>query len=228
MDTLPHEFAAARALRWRLAGAFIRGPQSVFGEAVERRTDGGGRWEAELGDIPLLSDASQRTWEALLLGWSLGDTKLIVPRCARSLKADYARSAARVPHSDDTPFDDDSLYVSEAEMGALAAALDLRDTEAQITLPAGAVLTAGEPFTLVGDVYGPRLYGVSRVLDVTGQVATVSFAPPAREAYALETAVDFGAPRCTMRAQLADGAAWPTLDVARQGNVSILFRETWT
>ncbi|MBI1682392.1 hypothetical protein [Caulobacter hibisci] len=227
-DRLPHAFAAPDALRWSDTGGIITGGAPIFGEEQERSANGGGAWVASCSGIRLETEADQRTWEALILGWSMGDTKVVVPRCAGKLKAVFARPLARVTHSDGTPFSDGTLYAG-GHFGALAAPLALRDTTAQIILPEGAALLGGEPFTLVGNVYQERLYGVRRVLavDVETNTYTVLFAKPAREAYPAGAEVDFGDPRCLMRARMADGTAWPEYDPAWHADVSMVFRETF-
>lgn len=225
-DILPHAFAAPDVLRWSNPGAFVRSPETIFGESIERRTDGGGKWRAELKGIPLLTESDARLWEALLLNWSLGDTKIIVPRCAGRIVAGFARAVGSVPHSDGTPFSDGSLYGSGVTT-TLAASVALRDTEMQVVLPEGGELRGAEPFTLVGPTYGPRLYGVARVLSVTDGVATVKTSPPAREPYDAGAEVDWSRPRCTMRAQLSGSDEWPEFDAAWQAGVSITFEETF-
>lgn len=228
-DRLPHAFAAPDALQWGDTANWIQGGVTVYGEAQERSTSGGGAWVATCSEIPLLNEDDTRTWEALMLNWSLGDTKVIVPRCAGRIKARFALTGARNTHSDGTPFSDGTLYAGGV-FGELAADVALRATTAQIILPPGAALFGSEPFTVSGPTYGDRLYGVARILSVDPDTntATVRFGKPAREAYPAGTPVDFGDPRCTMRAVMIDSAsAWPTFDPAWQANVAMVFRETF-
>lgn len=225
---LPHAFAAPERLKWSDSGALITGGTPIFGEEQERSAAGGGLWLATCSGIRLTTEADQRTWESLVLGWSMGDTKVVVPRCSGRLKARFARASARNTHSDGTPFSDGSLYAG-GHHGFLAQALALRATTARITLPTGAALLGGEPFTMVGATYADRLYGVYRILSVDAltNTYTVRFAKPAREAYAAGTEVDFGDPRCVMRARMADGTAWPEYDPAWHAEVAMVFTETF-
>lgn len=227
VDRLPHAFAASDALRWGDTANWVSGGATLGGESQERSTNGGGAWVAACSAISLITALDSRIWEALMLNWSLGDTKIIVPRCS-NLKATFAQTGARNTHSDGTPFSDGSLYAG-GSFGALAAPVALRDTTAQITLPVGAALLGGEPFTMTGPNRSERLYGVARILavDVPTNTATVRFAKPAREAYPAGTEVDFGDPRCLMRAQLANGAGWATFDPAWHAQVDMVFRETF-
>lgn len=229
IDRLPHAFAAPDALRWSDTGGIITGGAPMFsGEEQERSASGGGAWVAFCSGISLLTEADQRTWEALVLGWSMGDTRVVVPRCAGRVKARFALPRARNTHSDGTPFSDGSLYAG-SHVGYLAEAVALRATTAKITLPTGAALFGAEPFTMVGSIYLDRLYAVRRVVSVDNatNTYTVSFAKPAREAYPAGATVDFGDPRCLMRARMADGTAWPEYDPAWHAEVSMVFRETF-
>ncbi|MBO9710576.1 MAG: hypothetical protein J7521_20435 [Caulobacter sp.] len=227
VDRVPHDFASPGVLRWGLVGSFISGGQTIYGETQERRTDGGGAWQASFQSIPILTTADARAWEAMMLRFHLGDTKVIVPRCAGRMKADFSRPAAFVPHSDETPFSDEMPYASALLAGSLSSDISLRATIATIVLEPGYALVGGESFTMTGPKYGDRLYGVASVLSQSGGVATVRFGPPAREAYAAGTVVDFADPRCVMRAQLADGADWGDYDTAWHASTSIVFRETF-
>lgn len=227
-DRLPHAFAAPDAIRWSDTGGLISGGSPMaFSEEQERSASGGGAWVATCSGIQLLTEADQRTWESLVLGWSMGDTKVVVPRCAGRLKARFAFANARNTHSDGTPFSDGTLYAGGV-FGHLAAPVALRDTTAQIILPPGAALLGGEPFTMVGAAKAERLYGVYRILavDVPSNTYTVRFAKPAREAYPAGTEVDFGDPRCVMRARMADGTGWAEYDPAWHAEVAMVFRET--
>lgn len=198
------------------------------GEEQERSASGGGAWVASCSGVRLLTEADQRTWHALMLSWSMGDTRVVVPYCAGKLKARFARPGARNTHSDGTPFSDGSLYMS-SYTGVLSEALELRATTAKITLPVGAALLGAEPFTIVGETYLDRLYEVRRVLavDEVTNTYTVLFAKPAREALPAGAVVDFGDPRCLMRARMSDGSGWPEYDPAWHAEVSMVFRETF-
>lgn len=226
-DRLDHAFAAPDVLRWSLVGAFISGGQSVYGETQERRTDGGGAWQATLQNIPILTTEAALAWEAMMLRFHLGDTKVIVPRCAGRVKAAFTRPFGLVTHSDGTPFSDEMPYASALFEGVLSATVTLRATVATIILEPGYELVGGESFTMTGTKYGERLYGVAAIISQGGGVATVRFGPPAREAYAAGSVVDFNDPRCVMRAQLADGSAWADYDTAWHASTSIVFRETF-
>lgn len=230
---LPPCFALRGEMTWDNPGAFVSGGQSVFNsEPLTRRTDGGGGWRASIRGLQLNTAALQQTWEALLLRWNLGDTKIVVPRQGFRLRADFAGSLADTAWSDDTPFDDDTLFAGGAGFGVLADGIDLRATELDVILPPGAALRGGEPFTLVGATYGPRLYGVAGVTNVAadpgGDRVTILFGPPAREAYAADADVDFELPRCTMKAVIdTTEGAYPAYGRSRFAVANMTFVETW-
>jgi len=227
VDRLPHAFAAPDVLRWGLVGSFISGGPTIYGETQERNASGGGAWQASFQSVPIYTSEAAKAWEALLLRFSLGDTKVVVPRCAGRVKADFTRPFGLVPYSDNSLHSDDTPFVSVLLTGALSAGIQLRATTATIVLEPGYELVGGEPFTMTGPRYGERLYGVASIISQSGGVATVRFGPPAREAYSAGTVVDFNDPRCVMRAQMADGSAWPDYDVAWHATPSIVFRETF-
>lgn len=217
-------------MTWSNPGAFVSGGQSVFGpEPLTRRTDGGGGWMASLQGIGLTSAQHHKTWNAFTTRWNLGDTKIVVPWTGHRLLASFAGTLDDTLWSDDTPFDDETLWESGSGFAALAADVALRATQAQITLPSGASLEGGEPFSLTGATYGTRLYVVASVDDIDGDTVTVTFGPPAREAYASGDDVDFERPRCTMRAVIDRSEnAYPVFGRSRFTSAGMSFVETWT
>jgi hypothetical protein len=227
---LPLCFALRGEMTWSNPGAFVSGGQSVFNsEPLTRRTDGGGGWMAALRGTALNTPGRQKTWNAITTLINLGDDKLIVPFPGFRLKPGFAGSLADTPWSDDTPFDDDSLFASGSGYGTLNADVALRATEMQVVLPADGSLEGGEPFSLTGPTYGTRLYMVAAVTDVTGLVATITFGPPAREAYTAGLEVDFEQPRCTMRAVIDQSeGAYPVFGRSKFASASMTFVETWT
>lgn len=227
---LPLCYARRGDMVWSNPGAFVSGGQSVFGaEPLTRRTDGGGGWMASLNGMGLTTAQHHKTWNALTTRWNLGDTRIIVPWTGFRLQASFAGALDDTPWSDDTPFDDDTLFEGGSGFGALAADVALRDTQAQITLPSGASLEGGEPFSITGGTYGTRLHMVASVDDIDGDVVTITFGPPAREAYTADTEVDFEHPRCTMRAVIDRAEdAYPTFGRSRFASANMTFVETWT
>lgn len=227
IDRLPHQFASSNALTWGSDLAWITGDAPFIGEPEEVSPSGGGAWMCKMGRIRLFDEAAARTWEALRLKWELGDTKIIVPRCAGYLKARFARTSARSTNSDGTAFSDGSLYLGGA-FGTLVEPVAQNDVTAVIELPLGATLLGAEPFTLVGPQFGPRLYGVARILDVEVETNrfTVLFGRPAREDIAATAEVDFGDPRCVMRARLSQTSGAPEYSNRWATTTEMLFLET--
>lgn len=219
---------------WDNPGAFVSGGQSVFGpEPLTRRTDGGGGWRCVVQGMGLVTPQHHKTWNAFTTRWNLGDTKVVVPWTGFRLLATFAGGLGDTPWSDDTPFDDETLWESGSGFATLDADVALRATTAQIILPPGASLEGGEPFSLTGETYGTRLYVVVSVdeieADDAGDTVTITFGPPAREAYASGADVDFERPRCTMRAVIDRAEnAYPAFGRSRFTSAGMTFVETWT
>lgn len=205
----------------------MQGGDPLFGIGDQSETAGGGAWVARMDSVRLNTDDKTRTWEALRLGWSLGDRRVVVPYCAGHLVARWARQGFHAAFSDGATFSDGTLFVSGPGMGLLAEPVALRATTAKILLPLGAGLVGGEPFTLVGPTAGERKYGVARVLDIDTDLNlyTVLFAKPARELYEAGAEVDFHDPRCLMLAQMGDGAGAPTYGGSWSTTASMTFVE---
>lgn len=227
---LPSCFSNRAECVWDRPAALASGGVSVFGGAPQdRRMDGGGAWRARLDGIVLLDAARQRTWQALMTRWTMGDLVIDVPYPWTRLRADFAGDLVSTEWSDGVPFDDGSLFAGGDGFAVLDAAIALRDYSATLVLPPGAALQGGEPFTLVGTTYGPRLHFVSAVTEVVadpdGDTVTIEFGPNAREAYLAGADVDFRTPRCRMRAQPDSDGASPAYGRSRFAKASMTFWE---
>jgi hypothetical protein len=215
-------------LRWRLGGAFIDGGQSVFGESQTRRTDGGGRWFAEFGNVQVMTTAQAQLYEALLLDWNNGNEKVIVHRLAGPL---LAGRDAEVTFSDDTTFSDGSPLISGEVNAEFTASAALRATAISIRVWGASAFQGGEAFTVVHPTMEDRLYGVARVLSSTSADEytdyTLRISPPLREAVADGDQIDFNRPRCVMRVDVSDENLWPTFEPGFFARTSIRFSETF-
>jgi hypothetical protein len=234
VDQITRTLLTVTSARWRLSGALDSGGTAEDGENQTRRADGGGKWVME-GEIIMASDQQIRLYEALLLGWSLGDTRCVVSRIGGPLMISSATDGqvTLVPFSDGSTFSDGTMFQSgSAGSGVLVDAADRGDVNYRLRVEgANRMLEGGEPFTLIGSTYLERLYGVARITNIQADGAaiiyTVLAAPPLRDPYPAGLVVDFGNPRCFMRADIDSSEAWPTYqDVFVGARIPVSFTET--
>ena len=171
-------------------GVSLSGQETIIG------TDGGGRVCLEMNDFYLDEPTIARAWDAIDAYMDGGLRPMVVPFCdAVHQPAFYMED---VPHSDGTPFSDDTLYESGGTDVTIAVDAPLRATVIQVDIAA----LNGDPlgwFTIVHPTWGARAYKVAEILAQTPTSATLSIRPTLREAVTVGTAVDFANPRCTMR-----------------------------
>ena len=193
MDYWPSAFFPAPEIRWRLQNRVIRGGQPVLGPARTSGTIGAGLWVCEMSGIWLRKRDQLRVARALDMILDGGLTSIVVGTCETAF-APWARPADPVPHSDGSPFSDETFYAGAAPVGSVVADAPLRATKLRIGLPAGVSLLGGEAFAIRHSTKGERRYQVARV---SGD--EVTFRPELREAVAAGTEVHFHNPGCVMK-----------------------------
>ncbi len=198
----------------RREGLTTSGGPSLSGIEEPISTDGGGKWVADFANGEPLDRAGTLAWRAITEGMDGGATAVIVYFCDRLHQP--VGDAVTVPHSDDTPFDDDSEY-SSGGATATAAAAALRATTLTISIASEKPLIGGEMFSIEHATWGWRVY---RIISIDG--ATIQFRPPLREAIAADTPLEFDSPRCQM---LLAGATSNPLNMGRFTSCSIRFVE---
>jgi len=174
----------------------ISGGSALSGDETLIGTDGGGRIALQLEDFDLDEPEVTRAWDAIDAYMDGGLRPMIVPLCDAAHQPAYALDD--VPHSDGTPFSDESLYETPGASVTLAANAALRATVLQINI---AVLD-GSPlgwFAIDHTTWRWRCYKVAEILAQTGTTATISIRPPLREATPAGAIIDFASPRCVMR-----------------------------
>lgn len=193
----------------------LKGGTSLSGEQDVVSADGGGRVFAEFGSGQLVDREQVLAWRALLTILEEGVTRIIVPFC--DIRHTPYGVPHRVPHSDQTPFDDDSLYDGGKPDAHSLGGADLRATTLSVALTAARPLLGGEWFSIEHATKGWRAY---RVATVDGN--TITFRPPLREAISANTVLEFGEPRCLM---VQDAQASAKIDYGRYGEAAIRFVE---
>lgn len=195
----------------------ITGGQSLSGESDTISSDGGGRVFADFSSGALVDRSTILAWRAVVGILEEGVNPVVVPFCEIRYQPYGALHA--VPHSDDTPFSDDSLYSGGAtNLPALAPAA-LRATSISVdTALLPQALLGGEWFAIDHPGKGWRAYKVRRILSPT----SVQFVPPLREAVDAGDTLDFTYPRCLMVAQ---GRPNTRIEYGRQAEAAIRFVE---
>lgn len=191
----------AKEVRWTLRGVAINGGISTAGFPARSRTDGGGYWTCEMSGIWLRTPEqirSARAWEAILDG---GFTQVIVPTYEPQFapRPPGLTLPPPVTHGGGAPFDDGTGYVGGVIEAETAEAAPLRATTLKVRMIVGSALLGGETFGLIHPTRGARRYTVGRVLEVEGDVTTIEFRPPLREATEAGFPINFNDPGCVMR-----------------------------
>jgi hypothetical protein len=190
----------------RVVGSTISGGTSLSGLEDVTETSGGGFWRADFSGADFGGrDGDDRAatlaWRALQAGQIGGSVPVDVVFCDALHQPVVGTSA--VPHSDETPFSDASLYEGEGAEATVRTVVNgqvsgLRATVLELNFAGGQALLGGEKFTLVHPTWGPRAYEIYDVEVISGGVR-VTFQPPVRGGVAVGDGVDFGNVRCRMR-----------------------------
>lgn len=144
-----------------------------------------------------------------------GVTRVVVLFCEARFTPTGNRHS--VPHSDKTPFDDETLYQGGGPAASVAEAAPLRAVSLRLNTAFAQPLIGGEWFSIEHPAKGWRAY---RIATIEGQ--TVTFRPPLRQAVNAGDAVEFGAPRCLM---VQDGRSSTRTENGRYSEAAIRFVE---
>ncbi len=181
---------------FNIAPRTLAGPASVSGVSQVSVSDAG-IWKATFADIIIKrGTASILAYRAIATMLEGRLHPILVPRCCayQPFDPDWKDLLNRVPHSDTSPFSDGGLYRSRAIDIRLTSNIPLRGTTANIAIVAAGQLQPGQDFSV-----GERMYRI-RTVQMTGEnTATITFRPPAREAVAAGTDMEFDRPICRMR-----------------------------
>jgi hypothetical protein len=186
-------------------GTEIDGGTSVAGIQDTIATDGGGYWQWTLnsGSFGGRSDDRRNqslSWRAINAGLS-GGNRAVFRFCDRYHQPVLA--ARTVPHSDGTPFDDDTLYASPGADAHVLAVNNgqtggLNCTSLDIAITSERALIGGERFTYVHPTWLERCAETYSVEPIDGGVR-IKFQPPIRGGINVGDPLDFDDPRCVMR-----------------------------
>lgn len=210
----PREFAI------NLAPRTLAGPSSISGVGQVATSDAG-IWKATYGGVPVVSRQKILTWRSLG-EWAEGRLNpFLIPitNFYQPYAPEWEAAYKTVPHSDQSPFSDHGEYRSRVINVALVSNIPLRGTTANLAIIAAHDIQPGQHFSI-----GDRLYRI-RTLQMTGEnTATITFRPPAREAVAAGTELEFDQPVCRMRLA-SDSEMDLPLDYGRWSFPSVNFIE---
>lgn len=189
----------------RVLASELDGGTAINGVSEVIQTDGGGYWQADFTNGNFGGRQADRrdltlAWRAIGAGLN-GGTEVIVRFCDRWHQP--VSTFGSVPHSDGSPFSDDSEYVSDGAASSVLAVVNgqaggLNCTILDIAIASEKPLIGGERFTLVHETWGPRAYEISSVEDIVGG-QRIKFIPPVRGGVLVGDPIDFDDVRCVMR-----------------------------
>lgn len=192
----------------RVGDNTLSGGKSLSGYEDVIRTDGGGYWLADYTNSRFGGRTEERlnktlAWRALNSGMLGGSVAINVDFCDRLHQP--VGDLALVPHSDGTPFSDDTLYQSPGAQCSVVAVVNgqaggSRSTVMDIRLVSQRPLLAGERASYEGrNGWGYRALSIYNVEDRGSGVTRITFEPPIRGGIAAGDTLDFDRVRCQMR-----------------------------
>lgn len=171
------------------------GGRAIGGAKPAYRTDLG-YWRVDLENVAIWTKAQRRTWDAIsaLLGGSSG--RIAVPIWSMD-SAPYRVDQCRwspdvlVPHSDDTPFDDGSLYWQSSISIKSAGVTGIGATVMSMRIIDASPDISGARFS-----YEHAAYKVAQILDVADDIITVQITPAVAALIPNDADLEFHRPTC--------------------------------
>lgn len=224
IDEWPLDVLAPRDQSWFPMGQVDDGGSSLSGFQQIGRIDGGPRWGCRLIRIPLKCREEILAFQAIESILAGGTTPIIMHRYPGD-RSPAQRQPSGVPHSDGTPFSDETLYSGPTVSAITQADAALNDSEIVIKLVGGRPIVGGEDFGILHVDASWRTYRIQRVFP-EGDNLRLVIDPVLREAVPAGAVVDFDDPRCVMR--LANAEAFrAVLEYNRWGYIDGEFEEAF-
>lgn len=170
-------------------------------------------------DIHMLTNGQMQLWNQLeaVLGGRAGTALVPALDGRRAPWPDGVTSYGAIPHGDGALFSDGTGYTQPVIDIVTNAAIAEGATTAELLVNLAGDLIGGMHFS-----YGERLFRIKNVVDVTGDVWTVSLAFPAREAVPAGVRLEFDEPY--FRARLATDTEM-AIDILPGEQVSVHWTE---
>ncbi len=199
----PHDTLKYRSFQFDLAGQVIAGGLSQSGVQQVVNASGGGIWTLRLEGFKLRQPEQVRAWRKVQFAGQSGVMPINVSVC------DLRHAAVRfpgVPHSDLTPFSDDSFYGTGNDDFITASNAGIRATAITVSFDDSDPPLGGEFFSLP---YGDGRHSLHVITSVTpsGADYVLRFVPPLRAAIPAGTELEFNRPMLTMRMAGPDAMA---------------------
>lgn len=211
----PHEKFIPQEELWTIQGGSIDGGQPAIGASSQRSVFmGGGLTVATLKDIHLRTRQQIAAWKVIEAQLDNGANSIIVPcREFNNSPLLIPRRKSLVPHSDNTPFSDQTQYVSQKVISSTDQAMDFRATLMKFRLKGGRPLIGAELFSFKHPTIGWRIYRISTVEVIEeiedGFYYEAKFRVPLREDVPSGTEIIWDKPQCLMSLAEPDGMSAP-------------------
>jgi hypothetical protein len=226
MLTFPYSTLRMKSFRLDLVGQVISGGMTASGQQQRVNATGGGLWALQ-AEFPRFNTADElRSWRVVQYGSQGGVVPVNIAICdlRQAPRPSNWSPSSGVPHSDDTPFSDGTLYASESIVSTLAADAALRATTIRVTFGGDSVPLGGEFFSLSYGTEMNELHVTTGATWVSGNTYDLTFLPPLRAAHVAGEQVTWDHPTGTFVLAQPDSMSMAT-DYGRFGQGQCAFVE---
>lgn len=230
---LPRSLLRRRDIRFELASRTISPGVTASGVIPLSRTDGGGLWTMDAGEIQLSTANHRRAWRAISGLCDGGVNKLIVPFHDPAhqpwpiVNGEPLEAHEEYGFDDGTLFDDGVGFWQPVIVAKAVGAWAERATTVRLEIEYGGEIESGEHFSVEHPIQSHRPYRIVQAIEVGAGVYDVTIRPPLREAVVDETALDFDEPKCIMQPVEPNGLDIVT-DIINLAQPSVQLVEGWT
>lgn len=220
-----------QSVMFRLKPMNTRGPRTFSGKSQVVGTDAG-FWVATLSNFVVRTPEQIREWRGLVADLQGGLNDLIIGAfdCRQAPRFNGLPPIIKgIPHSDGSLFSDGTGYSESTIKVRVATAAPRRSTSLRLTVEQAGPLGQGVFFTIWSDEGGvllPRMYMITKPVEVVGSAATVTFLPPLRIAVEAGREVDFADP-CAAMNLASDDTGDLDIRLRRFSSPSIELEESW-
>jgi len=203
--TFPTHLFNPASVKLNRVGQVVTSPGTISGVVQALRTDGGGLWRVDYGQMSLRTHDQVRAWRAWEGEFAGGAALVNIPvvdlRFApRPLQGGrLARPGSLHVGNDIDPYFPEVVGYGASVIEASVSPALLRATTVNLTVYKGSRPVGGQTFEINHPTWGKRVYQTGRVISRNLQTATINIWPPLREQITEETFVNFDWPCLTCR-----------------------------
>lgn len=226
MLTFPYSTLRMKSFRLDLVGQVISGGITAAGQQQRVNATGGGLWALQ-AEFPRFNTPNQiRAWRVVQYGSQGGVEPVNIAICdlRQAPRPSNWSPSSGVPHSDDSPFSDGSLYASDSIVSTLASGAALRATTIRVTFEGDSLPLGGEFFSLGYGEDRHELHVTTGATLVSGTTYDVTFLPPLRAAHSAGETINWDHPTGTFVLAQADSMSM-AIDYGRWGQGQAAFVE---